>query len=65
MENEFKNIADFICKEVKQQREDFEKCETQRNILADAMAEVKVINDKIKNKELAEIIDGCIDELTT
>ena len=65
MSKDFKSIADFICSEIREQQQGSEKIARHRNILAEAMAEIKTINDQDENKALTKIINGCIEELAT
>lgn len=63
MSNVYQGISDFICDEIKKMRESLDQVELHRNILVDAISEIKAINDVDKNDKISLILDGCIDEV--
>jgi hypothetical protein len=63
MADPYKGITTFICDEIAAMQQELEKTTRHRDVLAEALAEIKAALDGSSEQPIADIVDGCIEEI--
>lgn len=63
IKNPYQGIVDFICIEIAEMRNELERVNQHRDILAEAMSEIKATIDGDSNQDIKAIVYGCLDEI--